>query len=87
MSVIQTRDLSGDAIRDGYRAFFGNAFMPHIRHEQMLPGADERVPDAAKFAAFQLGQIDEKLGRLVDFMESTVARRASRAPAADAGSG
>ena len=86
MSVKHTRDLPGDAIRDRYRTFFDSAFMPHIRHEQM-PGADERVAYAAEFAAFQLGQINEKLGRLVDFMESTVARRASRAPAADAGPG
>ena len=75
MSVMQARDLSGDAIRDRYRAFFRNAFMPHIRHEQM-PGADERVAYAAEFAAYQLGQINEKLGRLVDLMEPSATRPA-----------
>jgi hypothetical protein len=57
-----------DAIRDRYRTFFDSAFMPNIRHEQMA-GADERVAYAAEFAAHQLGQIDDKLGRLIEIME------------------
>jgi hypothetical protein len=61
------KDATTDAIRDRYRTFFDNAFMPNIRYEQM-PGADERVAYAAEFAAHQLGQINEKLGR---FMEMT----------------
>jgi hypothetical protein len=56
------------AIRDRYRTFFDSAFMPNIRHEQMS-GADERVAYAAEFAAHQLGQIDDKLGRLIEIME------------------
>jgi hypothetical protein len=42
--------------------------MPNIRHEQM-PGADERLAYAAEFAAYRLGQLDEKLGRLIEIME------------------
>jgi hypothetical protein len=61
-------------IRDRYQAFFANAFMPNIRHEQM-PSADERVAYAAEFAAYQLGQINEKFGRLVELMESNAARQ------------
>ena len=61
-------------IRDRYQAFFANAFMPNIRHEQM-PSADERVAYAAEFAAYQLGQINEKIGRLVELMESNAARQ------------
>jgi hypothetical protein len=57
-----------DAIRDRYQAFFDKSFMPNIRHEQM-PGADERVAYAAEFAAYRLGQIDEKLGCLIEIME------------------
>jgi hypothetical protein len=66
-------DTTADAIRDRYRRFFDNAFMPNIRHEQM-PGADERIAYAAEFAAHQLGQIDEKLGRLIDIMERRAAQ-------------
>jgi hypothetical protein len=68
MSSMQAHDKSADSIRDRYRVFFGNAFMPNIRHEQM-PGADERVAYAAEFAAHQLGQIDAKLGRLIEIIE------------------
>jgi hypothetical protein len=67
MTSIRAHDRSPEAIRDRYRALFDNAFMPNIRHEQM-PGADERVAHAAEFAAYRLGQIDEKLGRLIELM-------------------
>ena len=62
-----------DTIRDRYRTFFDNAFMPSIRHQQM-PGADERLAYAAEFAAHQLGQIDEKLGRLIEILERSAVR-------------
>jgi hypothetical protein len=68
MSQARTNDRSSDSIRDRYRAFLDNPFMPNVRHEQM-PGADERVAYAAEFAAYRLGQIDEKLGRLIEMME------------------
>jgi hypothetical protein len=74
--TIRSQDNSADAIRERYRAFFGNEFMPHIRHEQM-PGAEDRMAYAAEFAAHQLGQINEKLGRLVELMEPGAARGAS----------
>ena len=51
MSQARAHDATADAIRDRYRRFFDNAFMPNIRHEQM-PGADERVAYAAEFAAY-----------------------------------
>ena len=75
MSQARAHDATADAIRDRYRKFFDNAFMPNIRHEQM-PGADERVAYAAEFAAYQLGQIDEKLGRLIEIMERKAAQSA-----------
>jgi hypothetical protein len=62
-----------DAIRDRYRTFFDSTFMPNIRYEQM-PGADERLSYAAEFAAHRLGQIDDKLGRLIEIMERETAQ-------------
>jgi hypothetical protein len=50
-----------------YDAFFGTDFMPLIRNDQ-TQGAELRITYAAEFAAFQLGQIDKKLGRL-DWLE------------------
>jgi hypothetical protein len=73
MSQTRTHDATAGAIRDRYRRFFDDAFMPNIRHEQM-PGADERVAYAAEFAAHHLGQIDEKLGRLIEIMERKAAQ-------------
>jgi hypothetical protein len=64
-------DIRTDEVRDRYRTFFDNPFMPTIRHQQM-PGADERVAYAAEFAAHQLGRIDEKLGRLLGIMERNI---------------
>ena len=61
--------MANDAIRSRYDAFFGGDFMPLIRHEQ-TQGAEERMAYAAEFAAFQLGQIDKKLGRLIELMEA-----------------
>jgi hypothetical protein len=60
--------VANEAIRTRYDAFFGADFMPLIRHEQ-TQGAEERIAYAAEFAAFQLGQIDKKLGRLIELME------------------
>jgi hypothetical protein len=47
---------------------FADVFTPNIRYEQM-PGSDERTAYAAEYAAYRLGQIDEKLGRLITMME------------------
>ena len=62
--------MANDAVRARYDAFFGQDFMPLIRQEQ-TQGAEERNAYAAEFAAFQLGQIDKKLGRLIELMEAT----------------
>jgi hypothetical protein len=62
---------TANAIRDRYRTFFDHAFMPSIRHEQM-PGAEDRVAYAAEFAAYRLGQIDDKLGRLIEIEERRI---------------
>lgn len=59
--------MADDTIRMRYDAFFGTDFMPLIRNDQ-TQGAELRITYAAEFAAFQLGQIDKKLGRL-DWLE------------------
>jgi len=61
--------MANDAVRTRYDSFFGTDFMPLIRHDQ-TQGSDERVAYAAEFAAFRPGQIDEKLGRLIELMET-----------------
>jgi hypothetical protein len=64
--------MSENEIIDRYRRFFGTDFMPLIRHEQ-TQGAPERAAYANEFAAFQLGQINTKLGRLIDLLEQSAA--------------
>jgi hypothetical protein len=67
MSQARPNDTTVEAIRDRYRTSFANEFAPNVRYGQM-PGADERIAYAAEFAAYRLGQIDEKLGRLIEIM-------------------
>jgi hypothetical protein len=64
----QARAQDTDTVRDRYRAFFDDAFMPNIRQQQM-PGSEERVAYAAEFAAHRLGRIDDKLGQLIEILE------------------
>jgi transcriptional regulator GlxA family with amidase domain len=68
MSQARLNDTVADAIRERYRTLFANAFAPQFRYEQM-PSADERTAYAAEFAAYRLGQIDDRLGRLIGIME------------------
>lgn len=60
--------MADDRIRARYDAFFEADFLPLIRHDQ-TQGAEERTAYANEYAAFQLGQINLKLGRLIDLME------------------
>ena len=73
MSQARLNDASANAIRDRYHTLFTGAFTPHVRYEQM-PGSDERIAFAAEFAAYRLGEIDEKLGRLTEIMERGAAQ-------------
>jgi hypothetical protein len=68
MAQARLNDTTADAIHNRYRTSFANAFAPNVRYEQM-PGAEERTAYAAEFAAFRLGQIDDKLGRLIEIMD------------------
>ncbi|MCZ7660538.1 MAG: hypothetical protein M5U07_23165 [Xanthobacteraceae bacterium] len=66
--------MSEDPIRARYEAFFEADFMPLIRHQE-TQSADHRMAYAAEFAAFQLGQIDRKLARLIELLEATAGAR------------
>ncbi|MDR3422993.1 MAG: hypothetical protein P4L80_17395 [Xanthobacteraceae bacterium] len=68
MAQAHLNDTTANAIRDRYKTLFANSFAPNVRYEQM-PGADERIAYATEFAAYRLGQIDDKLGRLVEILE------------------
>jgi len=73
MSQARLNDASASAIRDRCHTLFTSVFTPHVRYEQM-PGSDERIAFAAEFAAYRLGEIDEKLGRLTEIMERGAAQ-------------
>lgn len=62
--------MSDNQIQDRYNAFFGTEFMPLIRHDQ-TQGAPERLAYANEYAAYQLGEINKKLGRLIELMEQS----------------
>ena len=68
VSQARPNNTTADAMRDRYRSLFASAFVPQFRYEQM-PGAEERIAYAAEFAAYRLGQIDDKLERLIGIME------------------
>jgi hypothetical protein len=67
--------MASDPIRERYDAFFAAEFMPIIRYQQSQ-GADERMAYAEEYSARQLGQINQKLGRLIEILE----RNAGAAP-------
>ena len=71
--------MANDAIRAQYGAFFGADFMPLIGNEQ-AQGTESRVAYAAEFAAFQLGQIDKKLGRLIHLSDRLAKPRGCLGP-------
>jgi hypothetical protein len=73
MAQLRLTETTANTIRDRYQTLFAQAFTPNIRYEQM-PAADERTAYAAEYAAYRLGQIDEKLGRLIEIMERATAQ-------------
>ena len=64
--------MADDRIRARYDAFFDADFLPLIRHDQ-TQGAEERIAYATEYAAFQMGQINIKFGRLLELMERSAA--------------
>src|ERR1700683_4014958 len=68
MAQQRLTDATANTIRDRYRTQFADVFTPNIRYEQM-PGSDERTAYAAEYAAYRLGQIDDKFARLIEILE------------------
>lgn len=68
--------MADNQINDRYNAFFATDFMPLIRHDQ-TQGAPERLAYANEYAAYQLGEINKKLGRLIELMERPAANGAT----------
>jgi hypothetical protein len=68
MAQPRLTDTTANTIRDRYQTLFAKTFTPNIRYEQM-PGADERSAYALEYAAYRLGQIDDKLERLIEIMQ------------------
>jgi hypothetical protein len=66
--------VSSDAVLVRYASFFEGDFMPLIRHDQ-TQGAAERSAYADEFAAYHLGRIDKKLGRLIELLEQGASLR------------
>ena len=66
--------MADTPIRDRYDLFFKADFAPLLRQDQMQ-GAHERSAYADEFAAYALGQIDKKLGRLIELMEQGAMRK------------
>lgn len=62
--------ISDADIKDRYRSFFDADFLPLIRYEQ-TQGAPERNAYANEYAAHHLGQINSKLGRLIELLEKS----------------
>lgn len=60
--------MADNAVQNRYQTFFGTDFMPLIRHDQ-TQGAPERSAYADEYAAYHLGQINQKLGRLIELLE------------------
>jgi hypothetical protein len=59
---------AGPGQRGKYDVFFQADFMPMIRDEQ-TQSAEHRAAYAGEFAAYHMGQIDKKLGRLIELLE------------------
>jgi hypothetical protein len=60
--------MQDNSIAERYHEFFDAEFMPVIRYDQ-TQGAPERTAYAEEYAAYHLGQINRKLGRLIELLE------------------
>lgn len=62
--------MQSNPVAERYNAFFDAEFMPVIRYDQ-TQGAPERSAYADEYAAYHLGQINRKLGRLIELLEQS----------------
>lgn len=64
--------MADNPIQTRYAAFFETDFMPLIRHDQ-TQGAPERLAYASEYTAYQMREINKKLGRLIELIEQSAA--------------
>jgi hypothetical protein len=76
--------MDRDAKKENVRASMESDFLPEPSPDT-LSQVDRRMAHAAEYVAYRLGQIDNKLGRLVTLLEAFVGEsRPSPAPPAAA---
>ena len=71
------------ASKEGVRAAMESDFLPEPSPDT-LSQVDRRMAHAAEYVAYRLGQIDNKLGRLVTLLEALVGEGKASAPPAAA---
>jgi hypothetical protein len=75
--------MDREATRESVRATMESDFLPEPSPDT-LSQVDRRMAHAAEYVAYRLGQIDNKLGRLVALLEAFVGEgKPSPAPARD----
>jgi len=73
--------MNREATRESVRASMESDFLPEPSPDT-LSQVDRRMAHAAEYVAYRLGQIDNKLGRLVTLLEAFVGEsKPSPAPA------
>ena len=71
--------MDRDATRENVRAAMESDFLPEPSPDT-LSQVDRRMAHAAEYVAYRLGQIDNKLGRLVTLLEAFVGEGRPSAP-------
>jgi hypothetical protein len=69
-----TKAERDEVIHDRWRARMENDFAPHHTPEQ-TPDPNVRLAIAAEYAAFQLGQINRKLDKMLKALGAPTAKR------------
>lgn len=69
-----TKAERDDIIHERWRARMENDFAPHHTPEQ-TPDPSVRLAIAAEYAAFQLGQINRKLDKIVEGLSASTAKK------------
>ena len=75
--------MDREATRKGVKATMESDFLPEPSPDT-LSQVDRRMAHAAEYVAYRLGQIDNKLGRLVTLLEAFVGEGKPPAPPAEA---
>jgi hypothetical protein len=73
--------MDREAVRESVRASMESDFLPEPSPDT-LSQVDRRMTHAAEYVAYRLGQIDNKLGRLVTLLEAFVGETKPTAGAA-----